>query len=44
MVDRGLIEGVQEEELIVIKKDHIDNEVAESVKEHPFNLFRTEGT
>lgn len=36
MVDRGLIEGVQEEELIVIKKDHIDNEVAESVKEHGY--------
>lgn len=36
MVDCGLIEGVQEEELIVIKKDHIDNEVAESVKEHGY--------
>lgn len=36
MVDRGLIEGMQEEELVMMKKDYIDNEVAQSVKEHGY--------
>ena len=36
MVDRGLIEGMQEEELVVMKKDYIDNEVSQSIKEHGY--------
>lgn len=36
MVDRGLIEGMQEEELVMIKKDYIDNEVSQSIKEHGY--------
>lgn len=36
MVDCELIEGVQEENLLVIKKDYIDNKVAESVKEQGY--------
>lgn len=41
MVDRGLIEGMSEEELVEIKRQHIDREVAESVKEqgNQPNLF-----
>lgn len=34
--DRGLIEGMQEEELVVLKEDYIDNKVAESVKEYGY--------
>ena len=34
MVDRGLIEGMSEEELVEIKRQHIDREVAESVNMH----------
>lgn len=36
MVDRGLIEGMQEQDLVAIKKDYINNEVAKSVKEHGY--------
>lgn len=34
MVDRGLISGMTEDELVEIKRQYIDKEVAESVKTH----------
>lgn len=36
IVNCGQIEGMQEEKIVMIKKDYIDNEVTQSVKEHGY--------